>query len=183
MDPLGHTRDQGTVETVDFSRRTCSEEGEECPIGRKGDGHLFLGFTRCDLHRLPGEAGGLYYAELLGRFAAELQKIRPHLAKKKVLLHHDNAPAHTSALAKVKLVELGYVLPPHPPYSPILAPCDFFLFPNLEKSLAGQKCASNEEVVAATEAYFADLEKTYFSAGLKHRWVKCIELKGDYVEK
>ncbi|EFN81558.1 hypothetical protein EAI_05840, partial [Harpegnathos saltator] len=43
----------------------------------------------------------------------------------------------------------------------------------------------NEEVIAATEAYFADLEKTYFSDGLKkleHRWVKCIELKGDYVE-
>jgi len=39
---------------------------------------------------------------------------------------------------------------------------------------------------AATEAYFADLEKTYFSDGLKkleHRWVKFIELKGDYVEK
>jgi len=56
----------------------------------------------------------------------------------------------------------------------------------LKKSLAGKKFASNEEVVAATEAYFADLEKTYFSDGLKkleHRWVKCIELKGDYVEK
>jgi len=48
---------------------------------------------------------GLYYAELLGRFAAELQKI-------KVLFHHDNAPAHTSALAKAKLVELGYELLP-----------------------------------------------------------------------
>jgi len=47
---------------------------------------------------------GLYYAELLVRFAAELQKIRPHLAKKKVLFHHKNAPAHTSALAKAKLV-------------------------------------------------------------------------------
>jgi len=38
----------------------------------------------------------------------------------------------------------------------------------------------------ATEAYFADLEKTYLSGGLKkleHRWVKSIELKGDYVEK
>jgi len=56
---------------------------------------------------------GLYYAELLGRFAAELQKIRPHFAKKKVLLHHENAPAHTSALAKVKMVELGYELLPH----------------------------------------------------------------------
>ncbi|XP_036338566.1 uncharacterized protein LOC118748298 [Rhagoletis pomonella] len=39
----------GTVETVDFTRRTCSEEGEDCPIDRKGDGHrffFFLGFTR-----------------------------------------------------------------------------------------------------------------------------------------
>jgi len=102
-----------------------------------------------------------------------------------VLFHHDNAPAHTSALAKTKLVELGYELLTHPPYSPDLAPCDLFLFPNLKKSLAGQKFASNEEAVAATEAYFADLEKTYFSGGLKkleHLWVKCIELKGDYVE-
>jgi len=108
--------------------------------------------------------------------------MRPHLAKKKVLFHHD-APAYTSALAKAKL---GYELLPHPPYSPDLAPCDFFLFPNLKKSLAGQKFASNEEVVAVTEAYFADLEKTYFSDELKkleHRWVKCIKLKGDYVEK
>ncbi|EGI63726.1 Histone-lysine N-methyltransferase SETMAR, partial [Acromyrmex echinatior] len=83
------------------------------------------------------------------------------------------------------LVELGYELLPNPPYSPDLVPCDFFLFPNLKKSLAGQKFQSNEEVIAATEA-FADLEKTYFLDGLKkleHRWVKCIELKGDYVEK
>jgi len=83
---------------------------------------------------------------------------------------------------KAKLVELGYELLPHPPYTPDLAPCDFFLFPNLKKSLAGQKFASNEEVVAATEACFADLEKSYFSDGLKkleHRWVKSIELKGD----
>jgi len=49
-----------------------NEEDEDCPIGRKGDGH---GFTRCDLHRLPGETGktvtGLYYAELLRRRNAE----------------------------------------------------------------------------------------------------------------
>jgi len=84
------------------------------------------------------------------------------------------------------LVGLGYELLPHPAYSPDLAPCDFFLFPNLKKSLDGQKFASNKVVVAATEAYFADLEKTYFSDGLKkleHRWVKCIELKGDSVDK
>ena len=65
-------------------------------------------------------------------------------------------------------------------------PLRLFLFPNLKKSLAGHKFESNEEFIAATEAYFAELQKTYFSDGLKkleHRWVKCIELKGDYVEK
>jgi len=30
-----------TPETKDFTRRTSSEEGEDCPIGRKGDGHRF----------------------------------------------------------------------------------------------------------------------------------------------
>ena len=123
---------------------------------------------------------GLYYAELLGQFDAELQKKQPHLAKKKVLFHHDNAPAHSSAVDTAEQL-------PHPTYSPDLAPCDFFLFPNLEKSLARLNFESSEDVIVVTEAYFADLEKTYFSAdGLKkleHRWVKCIELKRDYVDK
>jgi len=43
--------------------------------------------------------------------------------RKKVLFHHDNAPAHTSALVKTKLVVLGNELLPHPPCSPDLAPC------------------------------------------------------------
>ena len=103
-----------------------------------------------------------------------------------MLLHHDNAPAHTIAVATTKLVELDHELLPHPPYSPDLAPCDFFSFPNLKKSLAGERFESNEEVIALTEAHFTYLQKTCFSDELKkleHRWVKCIELKGYYVEK
>ena len=46
-------------------------------------------------------ATGLYYAELLGRFDAKLQNKWPHLAKKKVLFHHDNTVAHTSAITTV----------------------------------------------------------------------------------
>ena len=37
---------------------------------------------------------GQYYADLLDRFNAKLREKRPHLSKKKVLFHHDNAP-HT----------------------------------------------------------------------------------------
>jgi len=159
MGPLVHTRPQGTVEKVEFTRRTCSEEVEDCPIGRKGNGHRFLGFTRCDLHRLPREDRNGHRAVLcriIGPIRRRIAENTAPFGEEKVLFHHDNAPAI--------LVELiSYELLPHPPYSPDLAPCDFFLFPNLKNSLAGQKFVSNEEIVAATEAYFADLEKTYFS--------------------
>ena len=103
-----------------------------------------------------------------------------------MLFHHDNAPAHTSVAATAKLVELGYELLPHPPYSPDLAPWDFSFFPNLNKSLAGRKFESDGEVTTPTEVYFADLQKTCFSNGLKklyHRRVRYIELKGNHVEK
>ncbi|KAG5309428.1 SETMR methyltransferase, partial [Acromyrmex insinuator] len=81
------------------------------------------------------------------------------------------------------MVELRYEL--HPPYSPDLVPCDFFLFLNLKKWLGGKKFTSNKEVIVKTEAYFVEFDKSYFSEGLKKwqkRWKKCI-LKGDYVEK
>ena len=103
-----------------------------------------------------------YWADSTPNFKKTAQ-----LTKKKMLFHHDNTPAHTSAVATAKLVELCYELLPHPPYFPDLSPCDFFLFPNLKKSLAGKKFQWNEEVIAATEAYFADFQKTCFSDGLK----------------
>lgn len=63
--------------------------------------------------------------------------------------------------------------------------CVYDLFPNFKKSFAEQEFDSNEEVIAATETYFADLEKTYSSDELKkvkYRWVWCIELRGDFWE-
>lgn len=129
---------------------------------------------------------GKSYSELLDQFDKKLKETRPHLAKKKVLFHHDNAPAHSSRVVAAKLHELRYELLPHPPYSPDLAPCDFFLFHNMKKWLAGKKFCSNEEVIADIEAYFGEFDKSYFLEGLKkweERWEKCISLKGDYVEK
>jgi len=42
------------------------------------------------------------------------------------------------------------------------------------------------EFIAETEAYFEEFDKSYFLDGIKmleYCWIKCIELKGDYVEK
>lgn len=129
---------------------------------------------------------GAYYVELLDRLDAEIKRKRPHLAKKKVLFHQDNAPAHTSRVAKQKIQDLGYELLPHPPYSPDLGPSDFFLFPKLKSQLAGERFSSNDEIIAAVNGYFEERDKNYFTeglSGLEKRWSKCIELEGDYVEK
>jgi hypothetical protein len=36
----------------------------------------------------------------------------------------------------------------HPPYSPDLAPCDFFLFPKIKLKLKGRRFDTNEEIQA-----------------------------------
>ena len=110
------------------------------------------------------------------------------MAKKKFLFYQDNARVHTCVVSMAKFHELGYELVPHPPYSPDLAPSDYFLFPNLKKWLGGKRFCSNDEIIDQTNAYFMDLEKSYFLEGiqkLEKRWTleTCIELKGDYVEK
>ena len=51
--------------------------------------------------------------------------------------HHDNAPAHTSHLVQQFLAKHGTAQLQQPPYTPDLAPCDFFLFPRLKKVLKG----------------------------------------------
>ena len=86
-----------------------------------------------------------------------------------MLFHHDNARVHTCAVAMAKLHELKFELLSHLPYSPDLAPSDFFLFPNMKKWLAEKRFESNENVITETEAYFEELPKSYFLNGLKIR--------------
>ena len=79
-----------------------------------------------------------------------------------------------------------YQLIPHPAYSLDLAPCVYFLFPNLRKDICGRHFRSNEEVVAAVEEWVRDKDSGFFSSGLmalEHRWSKCIILEGNYTEK
>ena len=66
-----------------------------------------------------------YYVALLDRLSVEIKKKRPHMQKKKVLIHQDNAPCHKSMKTMVKLNELRLELLPHPSYSADLVPSDY----------------------------------------------------------
>jgi len=51
------------------------------------------------------------------------------------ILHHDNVPALRAVTTNEFLVKHNIPSVSHPPYSPDLAPCDFFLFPQLKKTM------------------------------------------------
>jgi hypothetical protein len=64
------------------------------------------------------------------------------------LLHHDNTLSHTSVLTQQFLEKNEMAFTPHPPYSPDLATCDFFLFPKLKFKQKGRRFDTTEEIQA-----------------------------------
>ena len=127
-----------------------------------------------------------YYIALLDRLEDAIKKKRPHMAKKKSLRQQNNAPVHKRMKTMVKLNDLRFKLLPHPPYSPDLASSHFYLFADLKNILQGKRFSSNNEVIAATEAYFQAKDKSFYKKGiesLKKRWNNCIDMEGDYVDE
>ena len=58
----------------------------------------------------------------------EIKEKRTELATRKgVIFHQDNARPYTYLFTRKKLVELGWEVMPHPPYSPNFAPSDYHL--------------------------------------------------------
>ncbi|XP_066259451.1 histone-lysine N-methyltransferase SETMAR-like [Euwallacea similis] len=100
--------------------------------------------------------------------------------------HQDNAPIHISVITMAKFNQLGFEPLPRPPYSPDLAPSDYFLFSNLKKWLGGKRFANNEEVESEVDVYFEIFETSYYEQCIEaivHCWEKRVNLKGDYIGK
>ena len=68
------------------------------------------------------------------------------MAKPEPNFHHDNAPAHSYLNVSQFLAKNNMTLIANPPYSPDLAPCDFFLFPKLKLRTKGRRFDTIEEI-------------------------------------
>jgi hypothetical protein len=81
----------------------------------------------------------LFFTEIVSpNIERKFAECRPKLRAIAAHLHIDNATLHTSKMSTEKIEELGFILVLQPPYSPYLAPCDFFLFGSLKRSLEGK---------------------------------------------
>ena len=75
-------------------------------------------------------------------------------------LHHNNAPAYVSHLMQSFLAEHQITQVTQPPYSPDLAPCDFWLFPKLKSPLKGKRFQTVDEMQENKTGQLMVIERT-----------------------
>jgi len=114
------------------------------------------------------------YQEVLAFLRDAVRWKRPELWENQTwMLHHDNAPAHAPLLICSYLAKHQTFIVPHPPYSPELAPAEFYPFPKLKTTLKGRHFQTREEIQenairelhAITESVFQEAFQP-----LKKRW-------------
>ena len=111
---------------------------------------------------------------------------RPVTGTRGIKILHDNAAPHKSAMTKAFLEDNGLQVLPHPPYSPDLAPCDFFLFPRLKRELSGRSFQSRSALGSAIYQCLAGIPENDYKMAFRS-WIsrlrKCVEKGGEYFEQ
>lgn len=144
------------------------------------------GILLIDFKERNTTVNGIYYASLLHKLRDNIREKRRGRLSKVVRLLHDNAPVHTAAVSQEAIRECGFQEMEHPPYSPDMAPSDYYLFSNLKKDLRGRRFHDDNELQTAVMQHFEGKTADYFHKGIElliDRCNKCIELSGDYIEK
>ena len=105
-----------------------------------------VGNSQKSLGARPGEYGDHFYVQVLQRLHEAVRRKRRGRWQEEWFLYHDNAPSHTSPVVQQFLAEKSISVITQPPYSPDLAPSDFWLFPTLKIGLKGTRFATLEGI-------------------------------------
>jgi len=90
-----------------------------------------------------------FYKTALQRLRDAVRRHRPEKWRfGNWILLHDNAPAQRAVTTNEFLAKHNIPSLPHPPYSPDLAPCNFFLSPQLKKTMKDRRFGYVEEIQA-----------------------------------
>lgn len=110
-----------------------------------------------------------------------LKDLSKKISTKGYYLHMDNARPH---LVPEKLKELGIKRLEHPPYSPDVAPSDFFLFGYLKDQLQGCEFEDEEQLFEKVSEILYSIPKSTLER-VYNEWMerlfKVIETNGNYI--
>ncbi|GFV71560.1 putative mariner transposase [Trichonephila clavipes] len=105
--------------------------------------------------------------------------------EKSWIFHQDNAPAHSALSVKRFLAKHSIPVLEHPPYSPDLEPCDFYLFSKVKSALKGTRFESVEAVKKKAARVLKEMTNDVFQhcfQQLKIRMEHCRNREGVYIE-
>ncbi len=127
------------------------------------------------------------YCGILVHLREAIRHKRPSLWKDdRYHILHDNAPGHKANHTVMAMMETNMSTVSHPPYSPDLAPADFWLFPYLKEQIRGCIFRSIPELQDALMVVIQCTPMRLFHdcihKKLPDHWRKCIASGGDYFE-
>jgi histone-lysine N-methyltransferase SETMAR len=113
------------------------------------------------------------------------RRLPPLSGFRKHLVHVDNASPHRSQFTMEHPKKFRFKSVPHPPFSPDLAPSDFYLFGTIKGKRQGKKFATPDDLVSEVISIVAFISRTELAKAFdewERRLKRCIELGGDYVD-
>lgn len=127
------------------------------------------------------------YCATLRRLRQAIQNRRRGKLSRGIVLIHDNARPHTARQTQTLLHDaFHWDTFDHPPYSPDLAPSDFYLFSKMKEHLAGKRFTDDEDLQHAVMDWLNSQAAVWYEEGISKlvsRYDKCLNVQGDYVEK
>jgi histone-lysine N-methyltransferase SETMAR len=113
------------------------------------------GFVSVEFLPMGQKYNSQFFTETVLRSSEKkLAKCRPKRRTTAAHLYADNAKPLISKMSVENIRWLSVILVPEPPYSPDLAPCDFFLFGCLKHHLEGKHFTREDQVIAAVREVF-----------------------------
>ena len=124
-----------------------------------------------------------YIDNCLQPLVDEIRQQRPSYGTDRIVLHQDKAKPHVHRHVSEYLPSESITTIPHPPNSPDLAPCDFWLFDLIKRDLSDQNDAQSSHNAVTEFMYSLSTEeyrKTF------DKWIErmqlCVDNHGHYFE-
>ena len=103
--------------------------------------------------------GEWYVNKPLNEIKTFFENKRTKRKTKGLYLLHDNAPPHKKETVKIFLKELEIIELDHPPYSPDLSPCDYWLFPLIKRELGVNRFENREKIIEKIDEICRSIKK------------------------
>jgi hypothetical protein len=102
-----------------------------------------------------------YYTNNILVAIPDWRRLSGRTQQSKLWLDADNAPPHTATVSTDYITRDEMKRPPHPPYSPDLAPSDFFLFGYVKRKLRGYRGRVSWSFLSSSASFWQKFRGMY----------------------